>query len=149
MAFTPTNLIARARRLYNVDVDQWSAEDALSDLNELKNDFLATLINSAEDGFNWQTWFASTVALQGEYSLPAIGAATAGAKQIKEVSVAYSGETYAATGKIKFEKATEVSPSTLERHWSWYEENQPNTSPIYFIADDALHIAPVPRASEA
>ena len=72
MAFTPSNLIARARRLYNVTVDQWSDEDALADLNELKNNFLATLVNSVEDGFNWERWSADTVSLQGEYSLPSV-----------------------------------------------------------------------------
>lgn len=149
MAFTPANLIARARRLYNVSVDQWSAEDALSDLNELKNNFLATLINSVEDGINFETWLASTVALQGEYSLPAIGAATAGAKQIKRVSVAYSSETYETTGKLKFVPATEVNPNSLPNHWSYYEENQPKESPMYFCADDSLFIAPVPRSGEA
>jgi hypothetical protein len=77
MAFTPTTLISRARRLYNVNTTQWSDNDALSDLNELKNNFLASLINAVEEDWNWERWTADTVALQGEYSLPSIGASTA------------------------------------------------------------------------
>lgn len=65
MAFTPSTLIARARRLYNVkDTDDWSDNDALSDLNELKNNFLSALVSAVEEDWNWETWTANTVSLQ-------------------------------------------------------------------------------------
>ena len=145
MAFTPSTLIARARRLYNVkDTDDWSDNDALSDLNELKNNFLSALVSAVEEDWNWETWTANTVSLQWEYTLPSIGASTAWAKQIKEVSISYDGETYKNTGTIIYTPATLVNPNTLENHWSWYCENQSKDQPIYFIADDSLFIAPVP-----
>lgn len=89
MAFTPSNIITRARRLYNVNTTQYSDADALTDLNELKNNFLSALINAVEEDWNWDKWTADTVSLQGEYTLPLMGASTAGAKQIKQVSISY------------------------------------------------------------
>lgn len=89
MSFNPVTIIARARRLYNVNTTQYSDADALTDLNELKNNFLSALINAVEEDWNWDKWTADTVALQGEYTLPLMGASTAGAKQIKQVSISY------------------------------------------------------------
>lgn len=63
--FNPTTLILRARRLYNVkDLSDWSDNDALSDLNELKNNFLSSLISAVEEDWNWEKWTANTVSLQ-------------------------------------------------------------------------------------
>lgn len=65
MAFNPSTLILRARRLYNVkDLSDWSDNDALSDLNELKNNFLSSLISAVEEDWNWEKWTANTVSLQ-------------------------------------------------------------------------------------
>lgn len=147
--FIPTTLIARARRLYNVSVAQWSADDALSDLNELKNNFFSALVNAVEEDWNWERWTTTTVALQGEYTLPSVGASTAGAKQIKQVSLTYDGETYRDTGEVIYVPAKLVNPNTLPNHWGYYAQNQPKESPLYFIADDSIFIAPIPLSGEA
>lgn len=76
MAFNPVTLLARARRLYNVETSQWSDVDALNDLNELKNNFQSSLICAVEEDWHWETWTSDTVALQSEYTLPSIGAST-------------------------------------------------------------------------
>jgi len=149
MAFTPSNIITRARRLYNVNTTQYSDADALADLNELKNNFLSALINAVEEDWNWDKWTADTVALQGEYTLPLMGASTAGAKQIKQVSISYDWLTYENIGTKIYYPATLKNPNTLENHWSWYEENQSKNFPIYYIADDSLFIAPIPLSGEA
>lgn len=149
MAFNPTTIIARARRLYNINTAQYSDSDALSDLNELKNNFFSALINAVEEDWNWEKWTSDTVALQGEYSLPAMGASTAWAKQIKQIAIAYDNTTYDNTWALVYTPATLVNPNTLEYHWSYYEENQDQASPIYYIADDSLFIAPIPLSGEA
>lgn len=149
MAFTPSTIISRARRLYNINTSQWSDADALSDLNELKNNFQSELINAVEEDWNWELWTADTVALQWEYTLPSVWASTAWAKQIKQVSICYDASTYENTGKIVYTPCKVVNPNTLDQHWSWYEENQSQDNPIYFIADDSLFIAPIPLSWEA
>ena len=78
-----------------------------------------------------------------------MGASTAGAKQIKQVSISYDGLNYENIGTKIYYPARLVNPNTLENHWSWYEENQSKEFPIYYIADDSLFIAPIPLSGEA
>jgi len=146
---TPADIETRIRRLYNVTTSQYSQAEYLSDLNELKNNFLNRLINAVEEDWNWDSWTADTVALQSEYEIPEMASWTVWAKQIKEVSINYDWETYTDTWELQYIPAKLVNPHTLTAHWSWYKENQDSNQPLYYVADKQLFVAPVPRADEA
>lgn len=142
-------MIAQMRRKAKVNTTQYSDADALIDLNTLKDETWSAIVSSTDQSYNWERWETDTVALQGEYSLSLVAYNTAGTKVLSEVEITYDSTTFDDTGSLTYIKAARVDPTSLPNSWEWYEENQSNGAPIYYIADNSIFIAPVPRSTEA
>lgn len=128
---------------------QISNSYALRVLNMVKDNFWSRIVSESWENRKWQQWTADTVALQSEYTQPIMSSSVTWAKLVKDISINYDGETYATTWELHFQKCREVDPSSLRYDWSWYKENQDRSDPIFYIADDSIFIAPVPRSWEA
>lgn len=142
---TPATIIAQMRRYVSVDTTQYSDADALIDLNTLKDEFWSYIVTFGKK-LGWDSWTTSSVANQSEYTLAAVAYNTAGTKQLSGVAINYNGETYTNTGALKYLQCREVStPNALPYEWNYYVENQSETDPIFYKADDSYFIAPAPK----
>lgn len=144
---TPAAIIAQMRRIAKVDTSQYSDANALIDLNTLKDEFWSAIVTTVNESYNWDRWTADTVALQSEYTLPAVAFDTAWNKLLKWISMNYDSETYPETWELIYVKAREINPNTLDKDWYYYTEYQSEEDPIYFIADNSFFIAPAPRTA--
>lgn len=96
---------------------------------------------------NWDIWYASTVALQDEYTKPAVSSTTVGAQHIQTISVTYSSDTYTETGNKVYVPCRDATDAEIA-NWEYYLENQSKESPIFFQRDKSVFIAPDPRTTE-
>lgn len=96
---------------------------------------------------DWERWTEDIVLGQTEYVLPSVVTETNGIKKIKSLGVSYDGSTYTTTGKIKYVPARKVDPVNLKFDWYYYEENQSEDDPIYFVGDKSIFIAPYPTSA--
>lgn len=86
---TPSSIIAQMRRIAKVNTSQYSDENALIDLNTLKDEFWSAVVSSVSEDYNWERWTATSVDLQSEYTTPTVAYNTAGAKILKGVAINY------------------------------------------------------------
>lgn len=146
----PVSILAAMRRKTKVTTAQYTDNEAIDDLNILKDEFQSAILSTISDEkFNWDKWTTDSINLQSEYAIPEVAYNKAGAKLINSVSINYNGETYDNTWALKFVTATEVNPDTLENDWEYYVENQDVESPIYFVGENSIFIAPAPLSDEA
>lgn len=143
-----STIISRARRFAYVNSTDYSDTTALQDLNIIKDQFWAEIVSQLPEDYQWETWTATTVALQWEYELPQPTSSSVGATAIKWVAIAYSSDTYEETGLMQYTKCHLVNPATLEYEWNYYCENQSHEDPIYYVADDSIFVAPMPLSTE-
>lgn len=144
---TPVTLISQMRRIVKVDTNQYEDSEALADLNTLKDEFWSWIVTKVQDKYNWEKWSTDSIALQSEYTIPTVASTTAWAKLLNWVSIVYntSENTYTDTWWLKYIPAVEVNPNWLEYDWDYYVENQSEDTPIYYVADNSVFIAPAPR----
>lgn len=147
MAITPVTIIANMRRIVKINTSQYSDNEALEDLNTIKDELWTWIISKVQDRYNWERWTANTTALQWEYSIPTVASNTAWAKLLNWISIAYNSENYTKIWTIKYIQAREVNPNWLDYDWDYYSENQSEDDPIYYVADNSFFIAPIPRTS--
>jgi len=140
-------IIAKMRRVVKVDTSQYDDDDALIDLNIVKDRFYSSILSNSKEKLNWERWKTSSVALQSEYTIPEVASDTAWAKLLNSVSINYNGETYTDTWELIYLQAKEIDPTTLPNDWDYYVENQSDENPIYYVADNSYFIAPVPRTA--
>lgn len=135
---TVDNIIALARTLTKTNTTQVSAANGLSFLNAVYHDTVASLLQYVSEDFLFEVWVTDAIADQakGEYVFPAPDANNAGLAKLKGVEIKpLSTSDY-------YIKATQVDVRNLTNGWDWYLANQPASTPIYWIADDSLFIAP-------
>lgn len=144
---TPAAIIAQMRRRVKVDTSQYSDANALIDLNTLKDEFWSALITKVWEDYSWERWKVDLTSLISEYKMPEVAYNTAWAKLLKGISINYNGNTYTDTGLLEYNKAREVNPNTLEHEWNYYIENQSESDPMYFVADNSYFIAPAFRTA--
>ena len=119
----------------------------LEDAHLIAQDIWSDIIYARKGNRNWDIWLADTVALQDEYTKPAVSSTTVGADYIHSVSVAYSGDTYTGTGGLQYKLCRQATEEEI-KDWTRLLEEQSIEDPIYFEADGSLFIAPDPRATE-
>lgn len=144
-----STIITRARRFAYTNSTDYPDATALQDLNIIKDQFWSEIVSRLPEDYQWESWTATTVSLQGEYSIPQPTSSSVGATMIKSVAISYTSDTYEETGLIQYTNCRLVNPATLEHEWNYYCENQDQEDPIYYVADDSVFVAPMPRASEA
>lgn len=141
---TAQKIIDQMRRIAKVDSSQYTDANALIDLNTLKDEFWSAIVTNVQERYNWEKWKTDLVALQSEYTLATVAYNTSWTKLLNSVSINYDWETYTNTWELKYIKCTLKNPDTLENDWDYYVENQSETDPIYYVADNSYFIAPAP-----
>jgi hypothetical protein len=117
-------------------------------LNIAKDRFWSALCTARTGAdVSWERWTENIVSGQTEYLLPNVVIDANGIKKIKELGISYDGSTYTTTGKIKYCPARKVDTRNLKHDWYYYEENQSQDSPIYFVSDKSIFIAPYPTSA--
>lgn len=144
---TTAQIIAQMRRKSWADTAQYSDENALIDLNTLKDEFWSAICSTVNEDYNWERWTTSSIALQSEYTTAAVAYNTAWTKILKGVAINYDADTYTDTGWLVYIQARLVNPYTLPNEWDYYVENQSEDDPIYYVADNSFFIAPAPRTA--
>lgn len=144
-----STIITRARRQAYVNSTDYPNSTALEDLNIIKDQFWSEIVTHLPEDYQWESWTATTVSLQWEYEYPQPTSSSIWAAIIKSVSISYSSDTYTETWLIQYNKCRLVNPATLQYEWNYYCENQSQEDPIYYIADDSVFVAPMPRSTEA
>lgn len=113
-------------------------------LNMVKDKVWAAIVASATGkDFSWEEWTQNFTALQGEYPLPQVVSDENRLKKIQCLSVTYTTDTFSRTGALIYTPARYVDRKNQEYDWAWYEENQPQSEPIYCVSDKAIFVAPV------
>jgi hypothetical protein len=112
-------------------------------LNIVKNDFFSYLITAVDEDYNWDYFTSNIVSWQSEYVLPEVAFDASGILKVKEVYVAYTGDTYD-DGSLEYAKAVQVGQSELKKGWHYYMNNQDIYYPIFYVADRSIFLAPTP-----
>lgn len=132
--------IDRARSLNWVDKLQYDDVLWLQDANIIIHqieDYITSAI------WEWYFWdilkIDTTVIWQTEYSIPILETwAFNWAPKIESISIKYWNE---------YIKARPINRQTLDYDLTWYEVNQSEADPIYFIADNSVFIYPAPKTA--
>lgn len=134
--------IDNARTLNNVDVNQYNDTQALLHSNQVIHQIEDFITKAIWEKYFWSILTAQTTVInQNEYTLPKLSTwLFNGADKIESISIQYRADE-------EFIKATEVSFDTLENDLSWYNANQSEAEPIYFIADNSIFIYPAPKVA--
>lgn len=141
------NRVAWPDGMASVSQSEYTSTKFLEDAHIIAQDINSEIVYYRENTRNWETWYADTVALQSEYTNPAVTSEDVWAERIDSVAITYESDTYTQTGLKKY---TVCRQATIEeqRNWEYLLENQPKNAPIYFQADKSIFIAPDPRTSE-
>ena len=112
-------------------------------LNMVK-DFLWNKMVGSSTGrdFSWEEWTDDLVADQSEYPLPQVVSNENRLKKVESLGINYDGAVYSRTGKMIYKPARLVDRASLDKDWAYYEENQSQADPIYYVSDKSLFIAP-------
>ena len=153
---TPSEIIARAKRVFNTPDSVYSDSDALSDLNVIKNDFQAAIISTVNEDYNWDEWTGDLVAGQSEYSVPAAARDATGALKIEGLSLNFDGKVYDTTTIPIYYEARLVNSDSIvngsgqdQKDWNWYLAYQDPAKPLFMVKENSVFIAPLPKASQA
>ena len=63
-------IISKARKIAKYNTSNYNDTDALSDLNNIKDEFWAEIVSRLEEDYNWEEWKTSIISGQSEYTLP-------------------------------------------------------------------------------
>lgn len=137
---TLQTIVDRNRRLNYVDSIQYTDTSALEDANYRIHQIEDYITSAIWEGFFWDILKTdTTVVNQSEYTLPVISTGAFNwVPKIENISVMY--QTW-----WEYIKAREVNRQTLDHDISWYETNQSESDPIYFIADNSYFVFPAPK----
>lgn len=124
-----------------VDAVQYTADRAIEDANIIIHQIEDYITSSIWEWFFWDIMYSDTTVVdQSEYRIPKISSwSFIWTPKIESISVCYRDWW-------DYIPATLVNREILlQKHdLSWYETNQSEADPIYFIADDSYFIYPAP-----
>ena len=140
------DIIELARDQSYCNISQVPNDIALKYLNIVKNDFFSYLLTYADDNYNWSYFKTNTVINQDEYNFPQVAFDSAWILKIKELYINYDWKTYD-NWLLMYNRAREVNPTSLNFDWNYYLNEQNPDSPIFYIADNSVFIAPAPTVA--
>lgn len=140
---TAQKYIDRAMRLnWWIDTNQYTPTQAIEDLNVVYHQIEDYITSKIWEWFFWDIWTAlTTVIWQSEYSIPVISSGNYDwMPKVESVSIKY-------TANWDFIPAREVDRSTILQEYDldYYQVNQSQWDPIFFVADNSIFIFPVPQ----
>lgn len=122
-------LIDRARRLWYVDIYQYTDAQAEEDMNIVQEDIANTIITEVWEDFFWDIFTTDLVQNQNEYTLPS------NMYKLNWVSILWS------SASTEYTKLDTKYPYTEARDISTYENTWDK---FYYIADWSVFIYPKP-----
>jgi len=140
-------VLERARRIFNCSTSQYTDAQMLDDLNVVKDNLWTSLISIANEWYGWQKWTTNLVAGQWEYTTAEITSTTEWTLKLDWVSVCYNGKMYDWTTNLIYIPCKLVPYNSLKYDWSYYENTQDATQPIYTVKDNSYMIAPLPKTT--
>lgn len=122
---------------------QVNATQLLGWFNLIRRDVARTIISDVNENFFFQIWTTDLVAgsENGEYKFPSVTANSRAMTKLIGLSVKTASDK-------KFIKATEVDITNMGADWDNILSQQAKTSPVYFIADNSVFLAPAYKAED-
>lgn len=142
---TPSQIIARAKKKFNVSDTVYPNSDAIDDLNVIKDDFFGAIVSKLNEDYNWDTWTTGMVAGQSEYTVPEAARDALGAMKIRGVALSFDGKSYDSTTIPIYYEADLVTFDSLEKEWNYYLAYQDPSKPMYVLSENSIFIAPLPK----
>lgn len=144
---TITQLCDLIRDQYHLDIVDYPNSRLLTYINPLKDRTWSFFITYINEYYNWDIFKWDTVANQNEYSFPHIASDSIWTKKINEVWIVYDINNLYSDWSFKYIKAKKVNFQSLPYEWEYYINNQAESNPIYYTADNSIFIAPSPKTS--
>jgi len=141
---TFNEIISLALTMSHTKTAQVSADNLKAFFNIKRKELGNVIIKDVDEEFFFQIWKRDAIAAQenGEYPYPEADADSAGMLKSKAVYIkGYSTD-------LEYIKAKDVKLANLPYDWNYYLDNQPKSSPIYFIGENSLFIAPQFNAND-
>lgn len=140
-----SNIEAQLRTRTWVSTTQYSQAQFLLDINEAKDEFWSAIVDRLPVDYNYDIWTVDETSTISEYTMPEVAYNLAWMKLLKWLAISYDWETFTNTWLLQYTKARQVNPHDLPFQWNYYVENQSQSDPIYYIADNSYFIAPAFR----
>ncbi len=136
---TPAQIIAQARWKSWTDSTNYADAQAIVDFNEVYQDVISDVISEVDENYFWNEIKTNVVALQNEYTIDDTATSpNYRINRINKVSIKYgSWDAY-------YTPATRISPRDFSNDSDWYEANQSQTAPVYYVADNSVFVFPKP-----
>lgn len=135
-------IIDDARTRSHTDSDDYADALAVRHLNLIYERMVDEIVVITKWDYFWDKWTANTVIGQSEYLATKLWIAPndLDIKKINKVFIKYdSADTY-------YTRARYQPPHVLEYHPEYYEDNQSEADPFFYIQDNSIFIYPAPTA---
>ena len=129
------SIINRARRLWYISSNQYTDTEALEDFNIVRKKLGKVINQRVDEDFFFDILTTDLIANQSEYNL-FDDTNDIVVDKLQDVYVKYDATAAQHT------KATLVDKDSLDKDLNWYAENQPQSNPIYYVADESVFVYP-------
>lgn len=129
------SIINRARRLWYISSNQYTDAEALEDFNIVRSKLGKVINQRVDEDFFFDILTTDLIANQSEYNL-FDDTNDIVVDKLQDVYVKYDATAAQHT------KATLVDKDSLDKDLNWYAENQPQSNPIYYVADESVFVYP-------
>ena len=129
------SIINRARRLWYISSNQYTDAEALEDFNIVRSKLGKVINQRVDEDFFFDILTTDLIASQSEYNL-FDDTNDIVVDKLQDVYVKYDATAAQHT------KATLVDKDNLDKDLNWYAENQPQSNPIYYVADESVFVYP-------
>jgi len=131
---TPQAVIDRARRLGYTSVGQYSDEVALEDYNIVRSELSNLIMQNVNENYFSEIIRTTWVASQNEYALTD-DINNVDVNKIENVRIKYSDDW-------EYVRATKQNKDNLNKELDYYNENQSESNPFYYVFADSIFIYP-------
>ncbi len=128
-------IIDRARRLGYVSSNQYNDTQAIEDFNIVRNKLWKIFVQRINEDYFFDVLTTDLIDSQTEYNL-FDEANNIEIDKLQEVYVKYDATATEHT------KARVVNKNDLTKDLTWYADNQPESDPFYYIADESVFLYP-------
>ena len=131
---TPQNVIDRARRLGYTSIAQYSDDVALEDYNIVRSELSNLIQQNVNENYFSEIIRTTWVAGQNEYALTD-SVNKVDVNKIEDVFIKY-------TTDWEYVKAYKQNKDSLKKEMDYYNDNQSESNPFYYIFADSVFIYP-------
>ena len=127
----------RALRISHTNATNYQDADATEDMNYVYQRLVNKIVAITKGDYFWDTGTADTVIWRSEYEAKQLGIDPddLDIKRVNKVFIKYSDTA-------DYTQARYQNPWALEKHPSYYSENQSISDPFFYIQDESIFIYP-------